>query len=117
MQTPTTWHYSLIYVHLAVCLVLAVYGVHRYSLVYLYYKYRRNNPRKSACFLQRPRVTIQLPMYNEPFVARRVIEQACQIDYPPDRLKSRSLTIPRTKRRPSPARPASGCSPSATISS
>ncbi|HKQ48882.1 MAG TPA: cellulose synthase family protein [Phycisphaerae bacterium] len=91
MQEPTTWHYFLIYTHLAVCLVLAVYGVHRYSLVYLYYKYRRNNPRKTACFLGRPRVTIQLPMYNEQFVARRVIENACRIDYPRDRLEIQVL--------------------------
>lgn len=91
MQQPTTWHYFLIYTHLAVCLVLAVYGIHRYSLVYLYYKYRRNAPRKSACFLERPRVTIQLPMFNEQFVAQRVIENACLIEYPRDRLEIQVL--------------------------
>ncbi len=91
MQQPTSWHYFLIYTHLTVCLILAVYGIHRYSLVYLYYKYRRNSPRKSACFLERPRVTIQLPMFNEQYVAQRVIETACLIEYPRDRLEIQVL--------------------------
>ncbi|MFQ5428747.1 MAG: cellulose synthase family protein [Phycisphaerae bacterium] len=91
MNEPTAWHYFLVTFHLAVCLCLMIYGVHRYSLVYLYYKYRRNAPRKRACFLRRPRVTIQLPMYNEQYVARRIIEAACRIHYPRDRLEIQVL--------------------------
>jgi len=53
----------------AVCL----YGLHRYQLVYLYYKHRRNTPRIQARFERLPRVTVQLPMYNERYVAQRVI--------------------------------------------
>jgi len=91
MVNATFWTYLLIYIHLLVCVALAVYGLHRYALVYLYYKYRQNTPRKSACFLQRPRVTIQLPMFNEQYVARRVIESACAIAYPRDRLEIQVL--------------------------
>ena len=29
-----------------------------------------------------PRVTVQLPMFNERAVARRVIDAACSLDYP-----------------------------------
>jgi len=74
-----------------ILLVVCVYGVHRWSLVYLYYKYRKNLPKVGACFSELPRVTIQLPMYNEQFVARRVIESTCQIDYPKDRLQIQVL--------------------------
>jgi cellulose synthase/poly-beta-1,6-N-acetylglucosamine synthase-like glycosyltransferase len=91
MDSLTTWQYPLMAIHLAVCLALAVYGAHRYALVYLYYKYRKNTAQKKACFLERPRVTIQLPMYNEQFVARRVIEAACQVHYPRDRLEIQVL--------------------------
>jgi cellulose synthase/poly-beta-1,6-N-acetylglucosamine synthase-like glycosyltransferase len=91
MAEVTTWHYVLISCHLAVCLALAVYGVHRYSLVYLYYKYRRNTAKQTACFLEKPYVTIQLPMYNEQYVAKRVIENACRIRYPRDRLEIQVL--------------------------
>ncbi len=85
------WHYSLVLLHLTVCLALAVYGVHRYSLVYLYYKYRLNAAKKTGCFLQKPRVTIQLPMFNEQYVAQRIIEAACRIDYPRDLLEIQVL--------------------------
>ena len=33
-----------------------------------------------------PRVTVQLPLYNERYVARRIIEAAAALDYPRDRL-------------------------------
>ena len=85
------WQYSLMVVHFAVCLALAVYGAHRYALVYLYYKYRKNTAQKRACFLRKPRVTVQLPMFNERYVAKRVIEAACKIDYPADRLEIQVL--------------------------
>ncbi len=38
-----------------------------------------------------PRVTVQLPLYNEPSVARRVIEAAAALDYPADRLQIQVL--------------------------
>ncbi|MFO0971943.1 MAG: cellulose synthase family protein [Phycisphaerae bacterium] len=77
--------------HLFICLMLAIYGMHRYQLVYLFYKYRRNQPELSACFRELPRVTIQLPMFNERAVAERIIESTCQIDYPRDRLQIQVL--------------------------
>lgn len=87
----TLWHYIIAYLHFAVCILLAAYGFHRCALVYLYYKYRQNLPHKKACFLNRPFVTIQLPMYNEQYVAKRVIEAACEIQYPRDRLEIQVL--------------------------
>jgi cellulose synthase/poly-beta-1,6-N-acetylglucosamine synthase-like glycosyltransferase len=75
----------------AILLVVCVYGIHRWSLVYLYYKYRRNLPELQACFSELPAVTIQLPMYNEQFVARRIIEATCRIDYPKDKLQIQVL--------------------------
>jgi hypothetical protein len=58
--------------YLAVLGMVCLYGLHRYHLVHLYYKYRQNLPKVQACFTDLPRVTIQLPMYNEQFVARRI---------------------------------------------
>lgn len=77
--------------YIGVLLMVCVYGLHRYHLVHLYYKYRRNIPRIDACFRERPRITIQLPMYNELAVARRVIDATCRIDYPKDRLQIQVL--------------------------
>lgn len=91
MNDPSTLSVILVAAHLGVCLLLAIYGVHRYQLVYLYYKYRRNMPKPSGSFAERPFVTIQLPMYNEQFVARRIIESACGIDYPREKLEIQVL--------------------------
>lgn len=83
--------FAVVALHLGICLLLAIYGLHRYALVYLYYKHRRNVPEKNTGFDSLPKVTIQLPMFNEQFVARRVIEATCDIEYPADRLEIQVL--------------------------
>ncbi|MGQ9650020.1 MAG: cellulose synthase family protein [Phycisphaerae bacterium] len=77
--------------YLIILLIVSVYGLHRYQLVHLFYKYRSNRPKLTACFRELPRVTIQLPMYNEQAVARRAIDATCRIDYPRDRLEIQVL--------------------------
>jgi len=71
--------------------MVSLYGLHRYVLVYLYYRHRRNAPQPAGRFQELPRVTVQLPMYNERLVARRIIEKTCQIDYPRDRMQIQVL--------------------------
>ena len=66
--------------------VVSLYGLHRYALVYLYWRHRHKVPVPAGHFDELPVVTIQLPMFNERFVARRIIEKICQIDYPRDKL-------------------------------
>lgn len=74
--------------------VLSIYGIHRYVILYLYhrhYKWRRSEtepPRPPACW---PTVTIQLPLYNEFYVAQRAIDAVSAIRYPPDRLRIQIL--------------------------
>jgi cellulose synthase/poly-beta-1,6-N-acetylglucosamine synthase-like glycosyltransferase len=70
-----------------VLILLASYGVHRYVLVYLYYKHRaKRTMEPSAYFNEMPRVTVQLPMFNERFVAERLIDCICKLKYPQDKL-------------------------------
>ncbi len=83
--------YALLFLYLSVLFIVCIYGVHRYVLVYLYYKYKDNVPRLRECFVDLPRVTVQLPMFNERFVARRIIERTCAIDYPSDRMQIQVL--------------------------
>jgi len=83
---------ALLLPYFAVMIVLALYGVHRYTLCYLYFKYRKNyNPNPSKHFDELPRVTIQLPIFNEQFVIDRLIEAVCAMDYPPDKLEIQVL--------------------------
>jgi len=78
--------------YFAVMIVLAIYGVHRYTMCYQYYKYRKNyHPDPPLHFEELPRVTIQLPMFNEQFVIDRLIESVCAMEYPTDKLEIQVL--------------------------
>jgi len=71
--------------------VVCVYGFHRYVLVYLYYRHRRKVPRPAGRFEEPPRVTVQLPMYNEKYVAERIIARTCEIHWPREKLQIQVL--------------------------
>jgi cellulose synthase/poly-beta-1,6-N-acetylglucosamine synthase-like glycosyltransferase len=83
---------ALLIPYFLVMIVLAIYGVHRYTLCYLYFKHRKNyNPNPIKYFEELPRVTIQLPIFNEQFVIDRLVEAVCAIDYPQDKLEIQVL--------------------------
>ena len=69
-----------------VLIVLASYGLHRYWLVYSYFKYRQNVPGPPLEPANWPKVTIQLPIYNERYVIERLVEAVSRFDYPPQLL-------------------------------
>jgi len=71
--------------------LICIYGLHRYWLVYLYHRHRRDAPQPAARFDELPLVTVQLPMFNEGAVAERIIDAACALDYPEDRLRIQVL--------------------------
>src|SRR4051812_11794589 len=62
---------ALIVAYLGVLLTLALYGFHRSTLVYLYYRYKKNRPQPKSLFTELPVVTVQLPLFNEMYVAQR----------------------------------------------
>src|SRR5947199_1695724 len=74
-----------------VLIVLAIYGWHRYYLVYLYLSNRDKEPTLGPPLDPTPIVTIQLPLYNEMYVADRLIDAVCRIAYPEDRLEIQVL--------------------------
>lgn len=78
-------------VYTFVLAMVSVYGLHRYLILFLYYRHRKKRHELVGQFEQLPPVTIQLPMYNERFVARRIIASTCQIDYPRDKLQIQVL--------------------------
>jgi cellulose synthase/poly-beta-1,6-N-acetylglucosamine synthase-like glycosyltransferase len=78
-------------IYTVLLVVVCVYGLHRYALVLLYWRHRKNEPRPAGHFDELPRVTIQLPMFNERYVARRIIEKTCEIRYPREKLQIQVL--------------------------
>lgn len=89
LYQPNALDLSLLIPYFTVLTVLAFYGFHRYVLVFLYYRNRHRRatePERRFAADELPRVTIQLPIYNEQFVVERLVESVCRIDYPRDRL-------------------------------
>ena len=74
-----------------VVIILAVYGWHRYYLVYVYMRNRDKQPKATTPLDPMPVVTIQLPLYNEMYVAERLIEAVCKIEYPRELLEIQVL--------------------------
>ena len=77
-----TFDLAMMIPYFLVLFVLATYGLHRYWLVYDYYKYRRNIPGPPPQATRWPRVTIQLPIFNERYVIERLVETVSRFDYP-----------------------------------
>jgi cellulose synthase/poly-beta-1,6-N-acetylglucosamine synthase-like glycosyltransferase len=78
--------------YFAVMIVLALYGIHRYTMCYQYFKYRSNyDPNPPRHFDDLPLVTVQLPIFNEQFVIDRLIEAVCAMDYPREKLEIQVL--------------------------
>jgi len=87
----TTAENVFLAVYFAVLTVLAIYGSHRYRMAYLYYRHKYKLPVPCGTLARLPRVTIQLPMYNEMYVAQRLIDAVCGIDYPRELLEIQVL--------------------------
>ncbi len=66
--------------------ILAIYGSHRYLLVVLFLRHQSKQPKPKKKFKKLPRVTIQLPLYNEKYVVERLLDTISKIDYPRDLL-------------------------------
>jgi cellulose synthase/poly-beta-1,6-N-acetylglucosamine synthase-like glycosyltransferase len=71
--------------------ILAIYGWHRYYLVYLYMKNKGNAPKPLPPPEVFPAVTVQLPIFNEMYVADRLINAVCELDYPKELLEIQVL--------------------------
>src|SRR5919201_3642752 len=74
-----------------VLIVLAAYGWHRYYLVCLYMRHRDETPRPGVSPDPLPVITVQLPLYNEMYVADRLVDAVCRLEYPRDRLEIQVL--------------------------
>src|SRR5207237_3891226 len=75
----TSFDIFILIPYLAILTILAIYGVHRYHLVYLYLKNKDKVAVPKSRFTELPKVTVQLPIYNEMYVVERLVEAACRI--------------------------------------
>lgn len=70
--------------------IILIFGSHGFIMIYYHHKYRKNNPLSKDSH-ENDLVTIQLPMFNEMYVAERLINAICEMDYPKDKLEIQVL--------------------------
>ena len=70
---------------------LSVFGAHRIKVLYLYWKHRPDEPRPTSEFPELPRLTVQLPIFNELNVVERLLKAVVALDYPADKLQIQVL--------------------------
>ena len=96
MYRWNTFDTAMLIPYFIVMIILAFYGIHRYQLVWLYFRNKKNEAKWNeppARFAegQLPFVTIQLPIFNEQFVIARLIDAVCRLEYPRDRFEIQVL--------------------------
>jgi len=70
-------------------LLLFLYNCGQLSLIISYLKSRKNRQKATRIHIpvsELPRVTVQLPVYNELYVVERLIDAVAQLNYPADKL-------------------------------
>jgi cellulose synthase/poly-beta-1,6-N-acetylglucosamine synthase-like glycosyltransferase len=84
----TAFQAFIIGAYFALLALFCLYGLHKYYLVFLFFRHRKKRPVAKRRFeeAELPRVTIQLPFYNEMYVVDRLIDAVCRIRYPRDKL-------------------------------
>jgi len=96
LTTPQTiWVWIFFGVLLLVLVVVSAICFTEFALAINYIKAKKKEKRypqdRPSPLRSYPMVTIQLPIFNERYVAERVIRSAAEIDYPKDRLQIQVL--------------------------
>ena len=85
------WFKIIQFLYIAAIPFVAIYGLHRYFIIYLYYRHRREKLKPKDSFKELPTITIQLPIYKERYVVERLIDSICALEYPQERLQIQVL--------------------------
>ncbi|HEX7330409.1 MAG TPA: cellulose synthase family protein [Pyrinomonadaceae bacterium] len=88
-----TFDYVILIVYFSILATLAVYGSYRIKQVIDFWRYRNFVPKPSARFSEAelPRITVQLPLFNELYVVDRLLKAVTAIDYPREKLEIQVL--------------------------
>lgn len=85
--------WTVLILYFAILGVLAVYGAYRVKQVIEFWRYRDIVPQPAGHFSEEdlPRITVQLPLFNEMYVVERLVKAVTEIDYPRDRFEIQVL--------------------------
>ncbi len=81
---------SFLFLYIVSLSVLFVFGLHGYLMVYHFLR-NRSASDETIVLGREPVVTVQLPLYNECYVAERLIDSVCSLRYPREKLEIQVL--------------------------
>ena len=97
-QAFVDFGYLMLLIYFLAMSAVTIYCLLQFHLLYLYKKYHKENPeikyRQYNIINETvPFVTVQLPMYNEMYVAERIIDYVAAQEYPKDKIPPKKKPI------------------------
>jgi cellulose synthase/poly-beta-1,6-N-acetylglucosamine synthase-like glycosyltransferase len=88
-----SFDWTILILYFSILSVLAIYGAYRIKQVIDFWRYHRIMPKPKALWSesQLPRITIQLPLFNEMYVVERLLKAVTEIEYPREKLEIQVL--------------------------
>ena len=91
-MTMVVLSYVIVTLYCAALAYITLYCIMQFALLWKYRKASGGHPSTPELSgPEYPLVTVQLPIFNEQFVAARLIDNICRLDYPTDRLEIQIL--------------------------
>ena len=86
---------TILIIYIVSLSILFIFGSHGFIMIYHYFKTynKRTEDLKEEDFILKeyPIVTIQIPLFNEKYVTKRLIDAVCRMDYEKDKLEIQVL--------------------------
>jgi cellulose synthase/poly-beta-1,6-N-acetylglucosamine synthase-like glycosyltransferase len=88
-----TFDWLILIAYFSILGTLAIYGAYRIKQVIDFWRYRKFVPKPLGHFedADLPRITVQLPLFNELYVVDRLLQAVTAIDYPREKLEIQVL--------------------------
>lgn len=78
---------TILFIFYLISLVaLSLFGFHKYFLLHMYRNLKKIPLPPAPKPEEWPKVTVQLPIYNERYVVKRLLKAVANLDYPPEKL-------------------------------
>jgi cellulose synthase/poly-beta-1,6-N-acetylglucosamine synthase-like glycosyltransferase len=81
----------ILFTYITALTILFIFGSHGFVMIYYYLKFKSRKQPSAGTLESYPVVTVQLPVFNEVYVVGRLIDAACAMIYPKDKLEIQVL--------------------------
>ncbi|HEY6400794.1 MAG TPA: glycosyltransferase, partial [Blastocatellia bacterium] len=84
LYSPDAFDWAIIIFYFTILALLAILGAYRLRMVYQFWRYRhvKPQPKRRYAESEAPRITVQLPLFNEMYVVERLLDAVTALDYP-----------------------------------